>query len=96
MNIFPIINSMMTTANSATRNGWLLTQNESNKKQKPTTHTTARRLDGTICDNYADCEEFEGTIETATDIMGYECKEGYCEKYDTCKLRTPKNDEVRE
>ena len=96
MNIFPIINSMMTTAHSATRNGWLLTQNESNKKQKPITHTTARRLYGTICNSYADCKEFEGTIEKTTDIMGYECKEGYCEKYDTCKLRTPQNEEVRE
>ena len=96
MNIFPIINSMMTTANSATRNGWILTQNEIKKNQKPTTYTTARRLDGTICDNYADCKEFEGTIEKTTDIMGYECKEGYCEKYDTCKFRAPQNDEVRE
>lgn len=96
MNIFSIINSMMTTAHSATRNGLLLTQNESNKKQKLTTYTTVRRLDGTICDNYVDCKEFEGTIEKTTDIMGYECREGYCEKYDTCKLRTPKNDEVRE
>ena len=96
MNILPIINSMMTTAHSATRNGWLLTQNESNKKQKPTTHTTARRLDGTICDNYTECKEFEGTIEETTDVLGYVCKNGYCEKYEYCKLRTPQNDEVRE
>lgn len=92
--MFPIINSIMTIAHSATRNGWLLAQDEGNKKQKPA--TTTEWLNGTKCDNYADCEDFEGTIEKTTDIMGYECKEGYCEKYDICKFHTPQNDEVRE
>ena len=71
-------------------------KNESNKKAETNNIYNSKATDGTICDNYADCKEFEGTIEKTTDILGYECKEGYCEKYNTCKFRAPQNDEVRE